>query len=77
MKVTIIHKEDCPLCERAIDEFTKDGHEVFLYESMSELFKANSDRASSMMAEMQWLGVDIDKLPLVFIHDRFIPWEPK
>lgn len=37
MKITIIHKEGCPLCETAIREFTGDGHDVESRLSLSEI----------------------------------------
>lgn len=75
MKITIIHKEGCPLCETAIREFTGDGHEVELYHSLSEIRDMN--RRCDMMTDMLAAGGDKDASPNVFAYDRFIPWQPK
>ncbi len=77
MKITIIHKLYCPLCERAIREFAGDGHEVELYMSWEELDAINRLRARDMMTDMVCSGGDKDAFPQVFVYDRFIPWKPK
>ena len=75
MKITIIHKEDCPLCEMAIKEFTDDGHEVELHNSLADI--RDIERRNNMMADMMTADGDKDALPNVFAYDRFIPWQPK
>jgi hypothetical protein len=75
MKITIIHKDDCPLCETAIREFTGDGHEVELHRSLSEI--TDKGRRCDMMADLLSAGGDKDAYPCVFIYDRFTPWQPK
>ncbi len=77
MKITIIHKPYCPLCERAIREFAGDGHEVELYMSWEELDIINRFRARDMMVDMLDRGGDKDVFPQVFVYDRFVHWEPK
>ncbi len=74
MKITIIHKEGCPLCEAAIREFTGDGHEVEAYGGLEDV---EAMRRCAMMTDILLAGGDKNAFPLVFIHDRFIPWQPK
>lgn len=75
MKITIIHKDGCPLCETAIREFTEDGHEVELFHSLGEI--ADMDRKTDMMTDLISNKGDMNASPLVFAYDRFIPWQPK
>ncbi len=75
MNVTIIHNPDCPLCERAIQEFTGDGHEVELYGDLTEI--ADIGRKVGMMTDLLRHDGDKDAFPQVFIYDRFVPWRPK
>ncbi len=77
MNVTIIHRPGCPLCEAAIREFAGDGHEVELYGSLTEMPASEFERKIKMMTDLLRCDVDIDALPQVFIHDRYIPWQPK
>ena len=75
MKVTIIHKEECPTGALAIREFTEDGHEVEMYHDLGEI--ADIDRRCDMMADILSAGGDKDACPNVFVYDRYIPWQPK
>ena len=75
MKVTIIHKYECPPCYCAIEEFTGDGHEVELYHDLDEI--KDAARRRNMMSDMMCGGGDKDVFPQVFIYDRFVPWKPK
>ena len=75
MKVTIIHKDGCTVCDAAIQEFVGDGHEVEFYRDLSEI--EDADRRNDMMTDMLYAGGDNDKVPNVFVYDRFIPWRPK
>ena len=75
MKITIVHKSDCPLCERAIKEFTEDGHDVELVHDLLEV--PDESRRRDMMADMLSADGDKDVFPSVFAYDRFIPWQPK
>lgn len=74
MKVTIIHKEGCPLCERAIREFAMDGHEIELFENIQD---APVERRRVMMANMLLYGADKDAFPQIFINDAYIDWKLK
>ncbi len=74
MKITIIHKSGCLLCEVAIREFTGDGHEVELYGSLGEV---EAMRRCAMMTDVLLAGGDKNVFPLVFVYDRFVPWQPK
>lgn len=75
MKTTIIHKEDCPLCETAIREFTGDGHDVELFHDLAEI--GDKGRRADMMTSLISGGGDKNTLPNVFIYDVYIPWKPK
>ena len=75
MKVTIIHKEGCPLCDMAIQEFENDGHEVEKLHSLETL--KDMRRKSNMMTDMLSSGGDKDAFPNVFVYDRFVFWKPK
>lgn len=75
MKITIIHKPGCPLCETAIREFAGDRHEVELYHSLEEI--ADIDRRCDMMTDLIRCDGDKSVFPQVFIYDRFACWQPK
>ena len=75
MKITIIHKAGCPLCEAAIREFTGDGHEVELHHDIGEI--EDADRRSDMLTDILRCDGDKGVFPQVFIYGRFIPWRPK
>ncbi len=75
MKITIIHKPDCPLCELAIREFAGDGHDIELHESLGEI--KDIGRRAEMMTDMLKCDGDKNVFPQVFIYDRFTPWKPK
>ncbi len=75
MKITIIHKQDCPRCECAIAEFTEDRHEIELHESLGEI--ADPGRRADMMTDLLRRDGDKDVFPQVFIYDRYVPWQPK
>lgn len=75
MKITIIHKPGCALCDAAVREFSGDGHEVEPLRDLSEV--ENPERRRDMMADMLSAGGDKDAFPLVFVYDRFIPWRAK
>lgn len=75
MKVTIVHKPDCPKGYVAIREFVKDDHDIELYHSLSEI--QDVKRRDAMMADVQMCDGDENACPLVFIYDRYIPWQPK
>ncbi len=74
MNITIIHEFDCPLCERAIDKFTRAGFLVELRESLFSI--TDPMRRDGMLADMMVKGGDLNAVPQVFFDDRFIPdWE--
>ena len=75
MKVTIIHKAGCTVCDAAIQEFVGDGHEVEFYRDLLEI--EDRGRRNGMMADMNMAGGDPNAFPNVFIYDRFVPWKPK
>ena len=75
MKITIIHKPGCPLCELAIREFTEDGHEVELYGDLMDI--QDVDRRNDMLTDLVCCDGDKSVFPQVFICDRFIHWKPK
>ena len=75
MKITILHKDGCPLCDVAIREFIGDDHEVELLHSLSEI--RDMDRRCDMMTDLLAAGGDKDAFPIIFVYDRFVPWKPK
>ena len=76
MNTTIILKKDsCWLCDAAVREFIDDGHKVETYFDISEIDDA--DRRNKMMTDLLSAGGHQNMRPLVFIYDRFIPWQPK
>ncbi len=75
MKITIIHKPGCPLCELAIREFAGDGHVVELHHDLDEI--TDPGRRADMMTDMLSRNGDKNVFPQVFIYDLFVPWQPK
>ncbi len=74
MKVTIIHKPGCPLCELAIREFSIPGNKVEEYGDIFEI--VDEWRRNAMMTDLILAGGDKNAFPQVFIDDRFVPWQP-